>query len=137
MVSLSGRAQQGRSQGEAQGGKKRRATPGRGVGGGACRAVPQEVPVEDFDAVAVVQSLVLPNSVRRYGRFEFCELCVAPPPRACFQISVSHDRCGGELRISRTTVSVVLYLWRRRAMCGEMWKEDHGRSEERRGLPSY
>ena len=59
---MSGRAQQGRSQGEAQGGKKRRATPGRGVGGGACRAVPQEVPVEDFDAVAVVQSLVLPNS---------------------------------------------------------------------------
>ena len=35
-----------------------------GVGGmgGACRAVPQQVPIEDFDAVAVVQPLVLPDS---------------------------------------------------------------------------
>ena len=30
--------------------------------GGACRAVPQELAVEDFDAVAVVQPLVLPDS---------------------------------------------------------------------------
>lgn len=32
------------------------------MGGGAYRAVPQEVPVEDFDEITVVQSLVLPDS---------------------------------------------------------------------------
>jgi len=35
---------------------------GEGWVGGACRAVPQQVPIEDFDAVAVVQPLVLPDS---------------------------------------------------------------------------
>ena len=35
---------------------------GEGWVGGACRAVPQQVPVEDFDAVAIVQPLVLPDS---------------------------------------------------------------------------
>eukprot|EP00964_Phaeocystis_antarctica_P026185 scaffold14737_cov68-Phaeocystis_antarctica.AAC.2 len=35
VVSLSGRTQQGRGQGDAQGGKRRRVAPGRGVGGGS------------------------------------------------------------------------------------------------------
>ena len=58
---------------------------------GACRAVPQELAVEDFDAVAVVQPLVLPDAhLQPGGSSAYVHMLV--PRAACHHVH-AHATC--------------------------------------------
>ena len=60
----------------------------------ACRAMPQEVPIEDFDTVAVMQPLMLPHSHLQPGmRMCTCHIhatCHMPHGTTCTMHTRTH-----------------------------------------------